>query len=239
MNPPYCKNLHLKILNEAIKHSDDVVNLSPIRWLQDPIAEYKKNSDFKKFKDVREKIDSIEVINAKYASILFNASMWTDLGIYHLAKNNEFDSKSLWKNVWFVNKVILSIKDSIANHLTPIGTCNFETPYIKVSKLHGDHGNKGFYDFISPSVEVAKSTKASSGHRTANFATEKEAINFFNSLCTKFYRFINKCIKLDMNVPWRYAPYLGDYTHPWTDKDLYEYFNLTPEEIAIIEGKIQ
>ena len=45
MNPPYDKNLHLKILQEAIKHSDDVVNLSPIRWLQDPLAEYKKNSD--------------------------------------------------------------------------------------------------------------------------------------------------------------------------------------------------
>ena len=49
MNPPYCRNLHLKILNEAIHHSDDVVNLSPIRWLQDPLAEYKRNSDFKRF----------------------------------------------------------------------------------------------------------------------------------------------------------------------------------------------
>ena len=29
MNPPYCRNLHLKILNEAIHHSDDIVNLSP------------------------------------------------------------------------------------------------------------------------------------------------------------------------------------------------------------------
>ena len=32
MNPPYHRNLHLKILNEAINHSDDIVNLSPIRW---------------------------------------------------------------------------------------------------------------------------------------------------------------------------------------------------------------
>ena len=29
INPPYCRNLHLKILNEAIRHSDDIVNLSP------------------------------------------------------------------------------------------------------------------------------------------------------------------------------------------------------------------
>ena len=238
MNPPYCRNLHLKILNEAIKYSDDVVNLSPIRWLQDPLAEYKKNSDFKKFENVRNRIESIEVINAKDASDLFNANMWTDLGIYHLTKNNDFNSKFLWKNAWFVNKVIFNIKDSIANHLTPMGVCNFETPYIKVSELHGHQGTKDFYDFVSPIIEVAKSKKASSGHHTVNFSTEKEATNFFNSLCTKFYRFINKCIKFDMNVPWRYAPYLGDYTHPWTDKDLYEYFDLTPEEIYIIESEI-
>ena len=40
MNPPYNRNLHLKILQEAMKHSNDVVNLSPIRWLQDPLADY-------------------------------------------------------------------------------------------------------------------------------------------------------------------------------------------------------
>ena len=49
MNPPYNRNLHLKILQEAMKHGDEIVNLSPIRWLQDPLAEYKKNSDWFRF----------------------------------------------------------------------------------------------------------------------------------------------------------------------------------------------
>lgn len=51
MNPPYCRNLHLKILNEAICYSDDVVNLSPIRWLQDPIADHSlsRRKDFGQF----------------------------------------------------------------------------------------------------------------------------------------------------------------------------------------------
>ena len=61
MNPPYCRNLHLKILNEAINHSDDIVNLSPIRWLQDPLAEYKKNSDWKKFESERKRIETLMV----------------------------------------------------------------------------------------------------------------------------------------------------------------------------------
>ena len=75
MNPPYCRNLHLKILNEAICYSDDIVNLSPIRWLQDPLAEYKKNSDWKKFEDIRNKIESLEVIPIEYAKNAFNIDL--------------------------------------------------------------------------------------------------------------------------------------------------------------------
>ena len=87
MNPPYCRNLHLKILNEAIHHSDDIVNLSPIRWLQDPLAEYKRNSDFKKFTEIRERIESIDVIQMVEATRLFNSAAFSmDLGIYHVTK---------------------------------------------------------------------------------------------------------------------------------------------------------
>ena len=42
-----------------------------------------------------------------------------------------------------------------------------------------------------------------------------------------------------MEIPWQYAPWLGDYTHKWTDGDLYKYFELTDDEIAIIEDEIK
>ena len=239
MNPPYCRNLHLKILNEAINHSDDIVNLSPIRWLQDPLAEYKKNSDWKKFESVRNHIESIEVITAKDASRLFGASIWGDLGVYQLNKDGSFDTHSLLKHLWFVNKVILKVKDSVKDHSTREGVCDFSKPYIKISGLHGRQGKKDLYEFTSPRLDVAKSKKTSCGHRTVNFETEDESINFFNSLQTKFYKFINVCIKRDMHVHWKYAPWLGDYTHPWTDEDLYKYFELTDDEIAIIEDEIK
>ena len=239
MNPPYCRNLHLKILNEAINHSDDIVNLSPIRWLQDPLAEYKRNSDWKKFDNVRNHIESIDVITAKDASYLFGASIWADLGVYHLNKDGSFDTHSLLKHLWFVNKVILKVKDSVKDHSTREGICDFSKPYIKISGLHGKQGNRNFYDFTSPRFDVAKSKKTSCGHRTVNFETEEESINFFNSLQTKFYIFINRCIKRDMHIPWQYTPWLGDYTHPWTDEDLYKYFELTDDEIKIIEDEIK
>ena len=43
MNPPYCRNLHLKILNEAVKHSDDVVCIHPARWLEDALWKEKSH----------------------------------------------------------------------------------------------------------------------------------------------------------------------------------------------------
>ena len=239
MNPPYCRNLHLKILSEAINHSDDIVNLSPIRWLQDPLAEYKRNSDFKKFKEIRERIESIEVIDAATSTNSFNAAIWSDLGVYHLDKDGGFDTHSLLKHLWFVNKIILKVKDSVKDHSTREGVCDFSKPYIKISGLHGHQGNKDFYEFTSPRLDVAKSKKTSCRQHTVNFETEEESINFFNSLQTKLYKFINVCIKRDMEIPWQYTPWLCDYTHPWTDEDLYAYFNLSDDEIAIIESEIK
>ena len=65
MNPPYCKNLHLKILNEAIHHSDDVVCIHPARWLEDALWKEKPQSDRKKFSHLVDRIDSIILLNSK------------------------------------------------------------------------------------------------------------------------------------------------------------------------------
>lgn len=237
MNPPYSGNLHLKILSHLISLYPDaeIVNLSPIRWLQDPLAEYKRGNDWKKFEDIREKIESLEVLPATEAQSIFRAAIWGDLGIYHIT-NNAKGYEFSFRYKWFIDKVILSMKDNIENHMTPErGKCDFSRPFIKVSELHGHQGQKDFYDFTSPDIKLAKSTKGGSCSHTVNFDTDEEADNFFYSLQTNFYKFINICVKQSMNVPWVFAPWLGDYTHPWTDEMLYEYFGLTEEEIREIE----
>ena len=103
MNPPYQKNLHLKILAEAIKHLKDdesvCVNLSPIRWLQDPLAKYKKRSDYNKFEEsVSKHIKNIYTIKAVEANGLFNIRSTTDIGIYVCNLAGGFDYKSLIYN---------------------------------------------------------------------------------------------------------------------------------------------
>ena len=87
MNPPYQKNLHLKILAEAIKHLKDdeskVINLSPVRWLRDPLAKYKKNSDYHRFEEsVAKHIETFNIIESAESNNIFSAGIMTDLAIY-------------------------------------------------------------------------------------------------------------------------------------------------------------
>ena len=89
MNPPYQKNLHLKILDEAINHMKDedsvCVNLSPVRWLQDPIAQYKKLSDYKRFEEnVSKHIETLNVFSMKDVNNFFDIAIFSDIGIYKI-----------------------------------------------------------------------------------------------------------------------------------------------------------
>lgn len=43
----------------------------------------------------------------------------------------------------------------------------------------------------------------------------------------------------DVNVSNNNFIWMNDYTHEWTDKDLYEFFDLTEEEIKEIESEIK
>lgn len=46
-------------------------------------------------------------------------------------------------------------------------------------------------------------------------------------------------MKTDQNVLLKYLPFMPTYTHPWTDEMLYEYFDLTEDEIKEIEQEIK
>ena len=141
MNPPYDKNLHLKILSEAIKHSGDVVNLSPIRWLQDPLAEYKKNSDWKKFEDIRKHIESIDVVLSKTAQNMFGADIPGDLGIYHITPKGGFDCSSLQ------NKLLQKIYKKTLEQCKEWDLNKYDGVRVKFSKVFGKGGHGGGSDY--------------------------------------------------------------------------------------------
>ena len=156
MNPPYQRNLHLKILAEAIKHLKDdgtCVNLSPVRWLQDPLAKYKKMSDLKRFEEsVAKHLTSIDVLFPKDMTDTFGAAFNTDIGIY-CAKantlNKHFDYEHLAnsqnKDAVFTrlifNKTYNKVKNGIGNH---IKTFNNRTTknYVFIMMI-GGHIHRG------------------------------------------------------------------------------------------------
>lgn len=70
--------------------------------------------------------------------------------------------------------------------------------------------------------------------RYLSFNTENERKNAWQSFLTKFARF---CIMLDEST--KLAPYMDDYTEPWTDKRFKEYFDLTDIEWQLIDTVIK
>ena len=264
MNPPYNGSLHLKILQEAMKHSTDVVNLSPIRWLQDPLAEYKKNSDWKKFENVREHITNLDVVPMKDACDEFGVPFMMDLGIYHITQKGGFDTSC------FENSIITKVEEKADKVLSDVAEENkidcWRCRIQKISpipsnRMNSSSGQARQNILCHHSLDwVYKDGKTKDGKLwnrnvlpgagktfddgenipySIKFDTEAEAYNFQAYTKTKFFKYIYSKMKIDQNVPLKYLPFMPTYTHPWTDEMLYEYFGLTEDEINEIESEIR
>ena len=259
MNPPYSRNLHLKILSHLISLYPDteVVNLSPIRWLQDPLAEYKKNSDWFRFEDIRSHIKDLEIIPASYAEKLFNIGLPFNLGVYHITKDGN------WKNEFspLLNKMVKKcLESSLKDHIIVddldgisllisllTGGCNGglekETPFMmKREKCFFTNKVNDITEktYLEQRTETARGNVKPKGENTnIKFSTKEEREYFYSSWNTKCLRWLFNKEKVDVNVHPQFLPYLGDYTHPWTDEMLYEYFGLNEDEIKEIEQEIK
>ena len=243
MNAPYLRNLHLKILSEAMRHvkeeGGEIINLSPIRWLQDPLAEYKRGSDWKKFENVRRHISSLT--NLGNCDDLFNIQCG-DLGIYYCkgeevekAYEYPFAGKSI------VEK-ILKHKDYISDHIENIETYDKELS-VQVMEVYGGDPMTGS-GFIKPIGYEAKKSSTNNGGKASRrgviFATKEEAKNFYEASRTKLYIWMAYNFKSGTHYSYgKYFPFLPTYKTKWTDHQLYEYFGLNEEEIAIIEEEMK
>lgn len=257
MNPPYNGNLHLKILSHLISLYPDaeVVNLSPIRWLQDPLAEYKKNSDYKKYENIRERISSLNVVTGKEAQSYFGNVMGMDLGIYHITKNGGWDSKSLWnsllvkvyeKNKEFLKDFDYNKKDGWRVRVSTIcggksggsGERHFVRQTQKLLAFHdGQKNGKWWHEYFQKN-QYSKITEEIP--TSFKFDSEDEAENFINVMTkTRLGQWYYDKNVVDVHIHNYMFIFLPDYTHPWTDVDLYDYFRLSDDEIAEIEKDVK
>lgn len=235
MNPPYDRSLHLRILDTVIRESSgtEIVNLSPIRWLQDPLAEYKKSSDLKIFYNVYEHIESLQEIKKEEANAIFGIDSTVDLGIYRLSQTGG------WKRHVspLVSKLISKvIDDSMMCHLSSAqnGKYSLKFRYGISTETHTPDDKKYYCVLDSYDSAIAITGK---GHTLYfNAGGENEIKNAHAVYASHFMRAWNKIVCLG-STNYNFMPYL-DFSHSWTDKQLYEHFSLTKEEISIIENEV-
>lgn len=264
MNPPYDRSLHLKILRQVMNKADEVVNLSPIRWLQDPLAEMKGNrADYGRFADIRSKITSLEVVDGKEAEKMFGIGLPFDLGIYYLTGEEKEPFKLINNSllIKMINKIQQT--DNLNKHIViddMKGICCLISLFT--GGRNGDtekykkHGSFNYFNkekcYFNDGVNVYTgetyleqrtktawgNVKAKAENTNVKFNTTEERENFYNSWNTKTLLWLFRNMVVDVHVHPQFLPYLPDYTHSWTDEMLYEYFGLTDSEIQEIEQTV-
>lgn len=245
MNPPYIGRLHLKILKEVISACEknggeyEIVNLSPNFY-----------EDYKKLDDVPLAAD-VSVIPKEEASKLFGGILLPfNLAIQSYV-NGKGDKSLLTKftpNIYPILKKVKfdkSFKDVFIN--------DYDTKGVFVPlKLMTTVWDKN-KDFIVDRLGILVNGKTLDGSyykdkRTRNverpcggikFNTVEEAKNFIAYTESKFFVAWVKAFHTNSRYILSEYPFMPDYTHPWTDEDLCDYFNLTPEEIKEVEETVK
>lgn len=255
MNPPYDGNLHLKILEKVIPIADKVVNISPVRWLHDPLAKYKKNSDYNKFENsIAKHIESLDIITGEKATSLFKADFVSDLGIYTIG-NGDFDYINFNSNK-IVDKVVSDSCKKLfdvleqnmikgwrvrISEMRPVPTFapnsnvtksfTFETTHYIHSWIYNNgYTPDGKTYWTNNNTVKGSRDKSKIGDPlplSLYFKTQDEAVNYEKSTKTKFHRYLVLKMKTDAHFPLKYIPYMSDYTQSWTDKRFCEYFEIT------------
>lgn len=257
MNPPYNRSLHLKILSHLISlYSDaEIVNLSPIDWIMNPAD----NSNMQNFGNMKFDIEYVGLLKDLFES---TDKATYHIGIYQSGdktiESQRYDFISYdriniidYNIEYFIEK--LKKCDNVNNHIKS-GKLSDKYCYI-VPKLVGNAGGKFdcfiwpkgsrwdriFYKGLSEGKtpgEYKKKLKNVTNYTDFDyieFDTEEEVENFKSTCKTKFMRFVLGIQSIDASLRTKLLPWLGDYTHTWTDQMLYDYFNLTEEEIMEIE----
>ena len=218
MNPPYDKNLHLKILEKVIPIADKVVNISPIGYALDWLVFYnlKSTPNFKTKQYILKHIASCELLTATQANDMFKIGSFEKLAITtYDGKEHDIGMKLYLvdtrkcKSVF--EKVILSIVSGKYDNLAA---------HIQISTIHGHPGCKDEFDIVTSQYKLVE-------HLRPKNMSEFDFINWHRSCNTKFMKYCNLLTRQGQHLSPGFLPYMQDYTQPWTDKRFCDYFDIT------------
>ena len=245
INPPYDGQLHLDILIEALKHGNDVIDLSPANQMFAGIRLIKDHAKIKKHPELVKHIQGVDLIKPEEASKLFGASFAGPLMLihYYLTKEGkDYKEFNIIPNNFrsIFDKTVRSVYEGKYPSLWSIikeGDCSKDKFSLTCPEVHGHQGQSDWAEITSKNYEKALASKQRWGWHL-EFDTEEERKNCWECWHLKSHMFIHSLIKADNFNMYQWLPAL-DYKKKWTDEMLYEYFGLTPEEIQEIEKEIK
>ena len=227
--------------------------IHPARWLEDPLSELKRNSDQVKFRGIVDRLEEVKIIDTKAVASAFGIirngdlmistlkakptgkriQIYDDLArksIYSIlaySKNHNLDQYIDKNRVdgWRVQIKALTAIDPHIHSMSEVdrkGQCN----------VFGMNRHNVFYHGFDGDVEWMTTRRQTTGRKSSGaplpysikFESEEEARNFEKSCNTTFYQNIVYLLKCDMHSPLKYLPWMGDYSHPWTDDDYCRFF---------------
>jgi len=220
MNPPYSGSLHLKILREAMKHSDDIVCLHPNNFRK-YIHEYMNKAPFSK--EACEHLESAEVIEHSQMNRMFGTGNAIDEGLIGRYTTNGKHLPLPFSDI------VIAIEEKI-NKKTKQPASGFNKPGDPWTRVKRD---KLVEPYVLLDVWAGTiASESSNAHYGIQFKTEEEKTNYLdcynNSWLSKW--------RLKVNGKPGISYIISGYSHPWTDDMLYKYFNLNEEEIKEIES---
>lgn len=257
MNPPYDGNLHLKVLEGTINFTDEIVNISPIRWLEDPLYKFKNASDFNKFQSILTHIVNIDKVSREDFYKIFGMSSSLNLGKYKLNASggwnpNTFNTNEILNKTFSVmeEKKLKFIKDKIEHDkldgwrvriLTraPIETDRMTSESVKTRKTHLLHYKLSFVyndGYTKDNVFWSKNRLPGAGNKTYEIGTPiHDSIKFDTEIEAVNFENYTKTnfFKYIFSVEKTgdetplYLPFMDDYKTEWTDKKLCDYFGIS------------
>lgn len=245
MNPPYNRNLHLKILAEAIKHLKDdnsvCVNLSPVGKLQ---TAWRRNKIAKELSFLNTCTASVTPIYCDDAVRLFElGNIGTDLGIWTIKYTGNTDPTKLGKDLTEHHELIEKMTNAIKNQpmlstiLVSANNAKNEKYFVKfvIGLSLKNNGGHGASSYAATSINFTTASKFTPGNHCAYVICKNlnEQINCWKIYTHPIIRFYYMTA-MGSGTEYDILPKF-DFSKEWTTKDLCEVFTLNIKDQKIIE----
>jgi len=261
-NPPYNKNLDIKILKEINTLGVELIIVHPSTWILDRKFKSKLFKDYRII--INNKLKSVEFFNG---NPIFNIGLFVPTMITHINNNHNgdcavdfFNDKYTTTDIFDITKYSSNWSTIVQPFLTNVKTDNDVWSHNKLeiskTKYHcqlaaiiGNHSKLNtmhkddFYTMVMKDSEKNKGIRQPNLKRDGNptptfeFNTEQERNNFISYLKTDFARFCLAPFKDGQNLSVGNAmgliPWL-DFTQEWNDEKLYKHFNIDETTQAYI-----